>query len=96
MSALATHDVTSGELAAIAVRANDCYHRARLGFKLALDAGIEAGHALNEAKAMVGYGEWAGWLADKFQGSERTASFTCASRERCRSSTNKDATPLRI
>jgi hypothetical protein len=73
--ALAANDESSGEadLPALAEQANRYHNRAQELTSGALEVAWLAGHALLDAKRQCRHGEWLGWLADNFEGSERTA-----------------------
>jgi Protein of unknown function (DUF3102) len=74
---------TAVDLPALAERANEYHAKAEGAARFALEAAWTAGNSLIHAKALCGHGEWLGWLATNFTGSERTAqhSTTCGSRQ---------------
>jgi DNA N-6-adenine-methyltransferase (Dam)/Protein of unknown function (DUF3102) len=61
------------ELRRFAFDANDAYQRAQDAASEAVAWALRAGQALIQAKALVEHGSWASWLADNFEGSERSA-----------------------
>jgi hypothetical protein len=72
-STLAAIDTAAPDLPALAERANRYHVRAQELAHGALEVAWYAGNALLAAKAQCRHGEWLGWLADNFKGSERTA-----------------------
>lgn len=54
-------------------RINEEHAAAETAINAALQHAVNAGRLLNEAKALVGHGEWRDWLLENFAGSERTA-----------------------
>jgi Protein of unknown function (DUF3102) len=57
----------------LAERINALHDASLSAMRQSFEHAAEAGRLLIEAKAMVGHGEWAGWLAANTQISERTA-----------------------
>ncbi len=57
----------------LAARINAEHASAEAALNAGLQHALEAGRLLIEAKAQVAHGEWAGWLQDNFDGSDRTA-----------------------
>ena len=61
------------EMAGLAERINAEHRAAERAAKSAIDHALRAGELLIEAKSAVGHGDWLPWLAENFEGSERTA-----------------------
>lgn len=61
------------QLDELATEANRRYKLAEESYRSALDHAWHAGSALLAAKEQLPHGEWLGWLADNFDGSERHA-----------------------
>lgn len=61
------------ELAGLARQANAEHRACEDGVRDGVCHALEAGRALTEAKAKVKHGEWLPWLAENFEGAERTA-----------------------
>ena len=70
---LSAIDTAVPGLPELAVQANHYHHKAHTSARTALEAARCAGSALLAAKAQCAHGEWLGWLAANFTGSERTA-----------------------
>lgn len=66
-------DAASVALSELAERINAEHKAAEAAARSALGHALAAGKLLMEAKAAVNHGEWSAWLADHFEGSERTA-----------------------
>lgn len=60
-------------LLGLAATANKAYAEAQVCFKSGVEHAMRAGRALIKAKAKLGHGAWYPWLANNFDGSERTA-----------------------
>jgi len=60
-------------LAELATEINDLHRRAESAMRSGLEHALAAGQLLTEAKAQCQHGDWGQWLADNFEGSERTA-----------------------
>lgn len=60
-------------LEAYAREANEAHNEAQESFRSGTEHARRAGRALIKAKAQVAHGGWSRWLADNFDGSERTA-----------------------
>jgi hypothetical protein len=63
----------SNRLAVLAAEITDADGRCRSSAAETAAAALEAGRALNEAKALVKHGQWASWLQGHCQMSDRTA-----------------------
>src|SRR3954454_10501435 len=63
----------SPPLADIAARINEAHERASASAQSAMEAAVEVGHLLIQAKAQVGHGGWLPWLEANTSVSERTA-----------------------
>ncbi len=72
-SAQHTNVETAQTLDQIAERANQAHARAMGAARNALEHALAAGRALLTAKEICPAGSWGKWLAENFQGSERTA-----------------------
>jgi len=60
-------------LAELATEINDLHRRAESAMRSGLEHALAAGQLLIEAKAQCQHGDWGQWLANSFEGSERTA-----------------------
>ncbi|MDP9480097.1 MAG: DUF3102 domain-containing protein, partial [Actinomycetota bacterium] len=63
----------AGTLQVIASRINEEHRACEKAVGAALGHAINAGELLTKAKEGVPHGSWGAWLADNFEGSERTA-----------------------
>lgn len=61
------------ELAGLASEINEEHRRCEEALRSGLAHALRAGELLEEAKRHVNHGEWGAWLAENFEGSERTA-----------------------
>ena len=61
------------DLATLSADINREHHLATEHATAALEHAHRAGELLRDAKASVGHGQWAEWIAEHFDGSERTA-----------------------
>lgn len=59
--------------AGLAGRINAAHHRAESSMREAVEAAIECGELLTEAKSRIGHGGWGKWLQENFRASDRTA-----------------------
>jgi hypothetical protein len=65
--------IGGNRLAVLAAEIQEADARCRRSIEAAATAAIEAGHKLNEAKELVGHGNWLPWLRDYCHLSERSA-----------------------
>jgi hypothetical protein len=63
----------AARLSALAQEANEAHAQAQAAIKTGVAHAERAGKALIRAKSNVEHGQWSGWLAQHFDGSERTA-----------------------
>jgi hypothetical protein len=68
-----TIEKRTADLPTLADRVNAEHRACEEAVGAALSHAINAGELLTEAKAGVPHGSWGAWLADNFEGSERTA-----------------------
>jgi len=66
-------EVERSRLTDLAAEINEEHHACERAALAAVRHALEAGRLLEEAKAGVKRGGWAGWLAKNFDGSQRTA-----------------------
>jgi len=66
-------NAASNRLPALAAEIRDAHAAVQRGALAVAKRAIAAGHALAEAKKLLGHGHWAGWLAEHAGFSERTA-----------------------
>lgn len=68
-----TGEIVQRDLDTLATSANEFHSRAHESAYSAVEWAIKCGEALNEAKTQVAHGDWGRWLADHFDGTQRTA-----------------------
>lgn len=66
-------DVERASLSTLAAQINSHHRAAKAALAQAVTHAIEAGECLVAAKKQVRHGEWLGWVAENFDGCQRTA-----------------------